>query len=512
MSSTAQILSRQSTSTNPERPTVLVVDDSNVLRGLLREELEAEGFRVILTEAGGEGLDAVRNQRPDAVLLDVILPDTDGYEVCRAIKDDEALTHIPILMLSSRNELKDKIAGFEAGADDYMAKPFFTKELVARLRTHLRIKESLESSRKLGQFYLEMLFGIGSAIISPFKTDDEMDIILRQALVAAGARRGTLLLLDRNDGKLEVRGSSGYDGQEGSKIGDSCSISSKLPATELDNVDTPIGIRMYHDETRQTVFVPMVAKEDLIGGIEIDLSGRKSRFSANEQKLLYALASQAAIVIENARLEGDVRSMFLNIIVSMAGAVDAKDAYTHGHSMRVARMALLVAQERGMPREEIETLLLSAILHDVGKIAIPDNVLKKAGRLNRKEFDIMKTHTTAGAKMLSHIPALENVIPGILEHHEFWNGTGYPGGLKGEEISLAGRIIHIGDAFDAMTTDRIYRQKTTVRKALAEIDKFKGIQFDPECVESLMEANRQGKVDADLPKSTPTLHELIEQI
>jgi putative nucleotidyltransferase with HDIG domain len=269
---------------------------------------------------------------------------------------------------------------------------------------------------------------------------------------------------------------------------------------------------MYEDEKNQTVFIPMVAKEDLIGGIEIATVGRSRRFSANEQKVLYALASQAAIVIENARLEGDVRSMFLNIIVSMAGAVDAKDAYTHGHSMRVARMALIVAQERGMAREEIETLMLSAILHDVGKIAIPDKVLKKAGRLDRKEFEIMKTHTTAGARMLSHIPALENVIPGILEHHEFWNGTGYPGGLEGEKISLAGRIIHIGDAFDAMTTDRIYRQKTSVDQALEEIEKFSGIQFDPDCVTLLLDAHRRGKVDPDIPKSTPSLHELIEQI
>jgi putative nucleotidyltransferase with HDIG domain len=512
MSSSPQIQPRPSTSATPERATVLVVDDSNVLRGILREELEAEGFKVLLTEAGSEALDVVRDQRPDAVLLDVILPDTDGYEVCRTIKDDEALSHIPVLMLSSRNELKDKLAGFEAGADDYMAKPFFTKELVARLRTHLRIKESLESSRKLGQFYLEMLFGIGSTIISPFKTDDEMDIILRQALVAAKARRGSILLLDRTDSTLEVKGSAGYDPGPGPRPGDAVPISSKLPLVEVDGASTPIGIRMYEDEKTQTVFIPMVAKEDLIGGIEISTVGRSRRFSANEQKVLYALASQAAIVIENARLEGDVRSMFLNIIVSMAGAVDAKDAYTHGHSMRVARMALIVAQERGMAREEIETLMLSAILHDVGKIAIPDKVLKKAGRLDRQEFEIMKTHTTAGARMLSHIPALENVIPGILEHHEFWNGTGYPGGLEAGKISLAGRIIHIGDAFDAMTTDRIYRQKTSVGKALEEIAKFSGIQFDPDCVTLLMDAHRRGKVDPDLPKSTPTLHELIEQI
>jgi putative nucleotidyltransferase with HDIG domain len=227
---------------------------------------------------------------------------------------------------------------------------------------------------------------------------------------------------------------------------------------------------------------------------------------------MHALASQAAIFIENARLERDVRSMFMQIIVSMAGAVDAKDAYTHGHSMRVARIALLIGQQRQMPREEMEPLLLSAILHDVGKIAIPDEILKKPTRLNKEEFEIMKGHAMAGARMLAHIPALENVIPGILEHHEYWNGSGYPGGLAAEEISLLGRIIHIGDAFDAMTTDRIYRRKVKVVDAMEEIVKFSGIQFDPECVEQLERAYAQGIIFEELPDTTPTIYELIEQI
>ena len=501
-----------STNGSTEPHSVLVVDDSNVLRSILKEELEAEGFAVHLAETGERGLELARDQRPDIVLLDLMLPEGDGYEVCRILKGDEALSHIPVLILSARNELKDKLAGFEAGADDYLTKPFFTKELVVRLRTHLRVKESIDGSKRLGQFYLELLFGIGSAITSPFKVDDDLDIILRQALVAAQARRGSILLLDRSVGALEVKGAIGYNGDGAPKVGDRFRISDKLPLVDLESAGGSIGIRLYDDDARKTVFIPMVAKEQLIGGIEIDLEGGTRKYSANDQKLMYALASQAAIFIENARLERDVRSMFLNIIVSMAGAVDAKDAYTHGHSLRVARIALLVAQQRGMSFEELEPLLLSAVLHDVGKIAIPDEILKKPGRLSKEEFEIMKGHTTAGAKMLAHIPALDNVIPGILEHHEYWNGSGYPGGLAGENISMLGRVIHIGDAFDAMTTDRIYRRKVTVADAMQEIVKFAGIQFDPECVKHLQMAYEQGIIHEELPDTTPTIYQLIEQI
>ena len=275
---------------------------------------------------------------------------------------------------------------------------------------------------------------------------------------------------------MEVKRTLGY-GEDGPREGERFRISDKLAVVGLESGS--YSIRMYEDQQRRRVFIPMVSKEQLIGGIELELDSDEQRFSANEQKLLHSLASQASIFIQNARLERDVRSMFLNIIVSLAGAVDARDAYTHGHSMRVARMALIVGQGRGLPREELEPLLLSAILHDVGKIAIPDDILKKPSRLTKAEFRTMMAHTTIGAKLLSHIPALEDVIPGILQHHEHWDGNGYPDGLSGEAISVIGRIIHVADAFDAMTTNRIYRKKVTVKTALQEIAEHSGTQFEP---------------------------------
>jgi response regulator RpfG family c-di-GMP phosphodiesterase len=494
------------------RPSVLVVDDSNLLRGILREELEAEGFDVHLAEDGNQALEMAQVVRPDVILLDIGLPGMDGYEVCRRVKADTATAEIPVLMITALNELKDKLAGFEAGADDYLTKPFFTKELLARLRKNLRARESIQASRRLGQSYLEMLFGIGSTITSPFKVDDDVEIILRQGLVAVGASKGAILLIDKEQGVLEVRGTLGCDGDGDPRIGDRHRISDKLPVVDAEAASGRAGIRIYEDEKAHVAFVPMVSKEKLVGGIEIHLGERRARLTVNEQKLLYALGSQAAIFLVNAGLEREVRSMFLNIIVSMAGAVDAKDSYTHGHSLRVARMSLIVAQQRGLPREELEPLLLSAILHDVGKIAIPDAILKKPGKLDKAEFEIMKGHPITGAKMLQHIHALDNVIPGILHHHEYWNGTGYPHGLEGEGIPLQGRIIHIGDAFDAMTTDRIYRQKINVAGAVAEIHKNAGVQFDPKLVEFLLEAHRTGRVSEGMPEQTPLLHELIDQI
>ena len=494
MSTLAPTMSAQKTAT------VLVVDDSDLLRNILREELEAEGYRVHLATAQGAAPAAARDLRPDVILLDSV-------EVCRLLKGDPATSHIPVLLVSSRNELKDKLAGFEAGADDYLSKPFFTKELVARLHTRLRDKHQLERSRQSGQFYLEMLFGIASAITSPFKVEDEVEVILRQALHAVGASRGTILLLDEEPGTLEVRGALGYHGR-GPRIGERVPLADKL-ALGAHGAGSPTAV---HHGEGSAVFVPMVAKERLVGGIELDLSGRDGALTANDQKLLLSLASQAAIFIQNARLERDVRSMFLNIIVSMAGAVDAKDAYTMGHSLRVARTALVLAQQMGLARDKMEPLLLSAILHDVGKIAIPDTILKKPERLSREEFEVMKSHATIGARMLAHIPALSAVIPGIKHHHEFWDGSGYPDRLKGEAIPLAGRIILIGDALDAMTTDRIYRKAMPMVRAMAEFRRFAGVQFDPYCIALLEEAWHRGTLHDTYSATTPTIHELIAEI
>ena len=415
------------------RQSVLVVDDSNLLRGILREELEAEGFDVHLAEDGPQALEMAQVVRPDVILLDIGLPGMDGYEVCRRVKADTATSEIPILMITALNELKDKLAGFDAGADDYLTKPFFTKELLARVRRNLRSRESIQASRRLGQSYLEMLFGIGSTITSPFKVDDDVEIILRQGLAAVGASKGAILLVDQRP--EDARGARHARVRRGRRS------PGRRAAPDLRQAPgrgrrRRLGSRGDQDlrgrEAEARAFVPMVSKEKLVGGIEIHLGERRGRLTVNEQKVLYALGSQAAIFLVNAGLEREVRSMFLSIIVSMAGAVDAKDSYTHGHSLRVARMSLIVAQERGLPREELEPLLLSAILHDVGKIAIPDSILKKPGRLDKAEFEIMKGHPIAGAKMLQHIHALDNVIPGILHHHEYWNGTGYPHGLKGD--------------------------------------------------------------------------------
>ena len=190
------------------------------------------------------------------------------------------------------------------------------------------------------------------------------------------------------------------------------------------------------------------------------------------------------------------RSLFLGSIQMLAGAVDEKDPYTRGHSDRVTRYSVLISRELGLSREDIETVRISAQLHDVGKIGIEDRILKKPGALTPEEFEIMKTHTTKGANILRPVEQLREMLPGIELHHESLDGRGYPHGLKGDQIPLLARIITVADVFDAMTTNRPYQAAMEPDYVIRIITSLAQTKFDPQVVAALTSAHAKGELTA----------------
>ncbi len=188
------------------------------------------------------------------------------------------------------------------------------------------------------------------------------------------------------------------------------------------------------------------------------------------------------------------RDLFLNSIQMLAGAVDEKDPYTRGHSDRVTRYSVMIARELGLPETYVETVRISAQLHDVGKIGIEDRILKKPGALTAEEFEIMKTHTTKGANILRGVPQLAEMLPGIELHHESLDGRGYPHGLKGDEIPLLPRIIAVADTFDAVTTNRPYQQAHEPADALQILHKLAGKRLDPKAVAAFTDVFERGDI------------------
>jgi HD-GYP domain-containing protein (c-di-GMP phosphodiesterase class II) len=201
-------------------------------------------------------------------------------------------------------------------------------------------------------------------------------------------------------------------------------------------------------------------------------------------------------------------------IQMLAGAVDEKDPYTRGHSDRVTRYSLLIAKEMGHSPEFMETLRISAQLHDVGKIGIEDHILKKPGALTEEEFEVMKTHTTKGANILRPVTQLAEMLPGIELHHEALDGRGYPYGLQGDQVPMLARVIAVADTFDALTTNRPYQQAHTPDQALQIIKNLAGKRLDPQAVEALLAVYESGEIKiqrftikrpiAPQPSGTPT--------
>ena len=210
-------------------------------------------------------------------------------------------------------------------------------------------------------------------------------------------------------------------------------------------------------------------------------------FNTMSDKLEEHIASLARAATEN-------RELFVGTVKALAAAIDGKDKYTRGHSERVARISVAIGKQLGLPEDELETLRISALLHDVGKIAIDDNILKKPAALTTEEFEIMKTHPVRGYKIMSQIPAMKDFLPGMYMHHEMVNGQGYPQGLTDAQIPLQAKIVSVADTFDAMTIDRPYSKGMLLPEALERIGSFVGTRYDKRVVDALVRGCNAGEI------------------
>lgn len=323
---------------------LLVIDDNPEVLKLMMLLLSDE-FDLDFASSGEAALVLLRDRAPDLVLSDVMMPGMDGQTLCRKIKSDDSLRHIPVILVTARSGSEMLAEGIEAGADDYIAKPFDSVELKARIRSLLRMRQA----------------------------------------------EAELALVNQN---LKVR--------------------------------------------------------------TTDLVERQ-------------------------------RALFLSMIKSLVSALDAKDKYTRDHSTRVTEFTLRIAEKMGLNERELKDLELASILHDVGKIAVPEKILNKRGRLTDEEFAYIKEHPVVGENILKPIIELQQVANVVRHHHERYDGQGYPDGLKSLEIPIGSRIMAVADAYDSITSDRPYRNADSHNSAVKEIIKRSGAQFDPEVVGFFLE-------------------------
>ncbi len=242
------------------------------------------------------------------------------------------------------------------------------------------------------------------------------------------------------------------------------------------------NLQWLSEHARQLIAVPLQRQDQVLGCL-FALDKNSDDFDSVDAKLLNSIANESAIYLENAMLFEDVHDLMMGLIHSLTSAVDAKDAYTCGHSERVALLTRELARQMCLPEATVDRFYMAGLLHDVGKIGVPERVLQKEGKLTDEEFALIKKHPEIGARILGDIKQIEDIIPGVLHHHERWDGRGYPYGLSGKGIPLMGRVLCLADSFDAMTSNRTYRKALPLEVAIAEIQRSAGTQFDPELAE-----------------------------
>lgn len=246
--------------------------------------------------------------------------------------------------------------------------------------------------------------------------------------------------------------------------------------------------------SKSFISVPLKVKNKVIGVLNINSSRNKRYFDDRDLKLLTILADQAAMRLENIDMFENLQSFYLEMIKALVGAIDAKDSYTHSHSARAMTYAGKIASKINLPQTIIENIEYGAIMHDIGKIGIPDGILLKKEKLTPDEIKIIRQHPSIGYNIISPVRFLSAVAPMVLYHHEWFNGGGYPEGLAKEEIPLGARIIGVIDAYDAMTSNRPYRKALSAEVAVEQLKNGAGKQFDPRIVDIFTNILREEKI------------------
>jgi len=263
--------------------------------------------------------------------------------------------------------------------------------------------------------------------------------------------------------------------------------------------------------TRNMVCVPMRIKGRTIGVLQA-INRIGGSFANEDLKLFQMFSNQVAVALDNARLYQEILDTFYATSEALAEAIEKRDPYTGGHTRRVLGYCMATARYLKMPTKALEVLKLSAVLHDIGKIGVEDRVLRKEAPLDREEALAMRMHPQHGAEILKHIPHLKDIMPGMLCHHERVDGLGYPNGLKGRQIPLVAKIISVADTYDAMTTTRPYRKGLPAKVALAELEKFSGIQFDVRVVNAFFKAYKNGDIDGVTHQWVPEIEQRAEAL
>ncbi len=353
---------------------------------------------------------------------------------------------------------------------------------------------------------MSALYSIGTLISSGLERNQLLGRVLNHATRFLDCKEGSIMLVGPESHALQVEVSTGLS--EGADYHAQL-LQNQTIACEVAREGQPRLVKtseaVGENDTRQpraAMYVPLTLRDRVVGVIHVSNRVDGNDFTPHDLEVLSMLANQAAVALENSSLHNELHELFVSSITALANAIDARDPYTRGHSERVAQYAVRLGERLGMDQRELDFLQYAALLHDVGKIHVRDEILNKPGRLTSEEFAVMKRHPEYGAAIMTPVRAFQKIIPFMFYHHEKYDqGGGYPIGLSGQAIPREARIIAIVDAYDAMTSNRPYRNAMAVEEATRELLRYAGTQFDPALVDAFLHLLQEDPVLAHIGTS-----------
>jgi response regulator RpfG family c-di-GMP phosphodiesterase len=462
---------------------VLVVDDQAAIVRFLEVALSNQGCAMTPAASAEEALRLLSQQPYDLVISDIKMPGLSGLDLLRAVKARQPGT--PVVLMTGVPALDSAVFGLRHGAFDYLAKPFTLKDvraLVERVRedrAHTRraslpagVLEEL-ARRQLG---LEALSRLGATAVEPEDRDGSLDAFLADAARSLGGDAAVMLIREPS-GEFQAR-QFGDDSLNRGLIGWLHEVCAELMAG---GGRQPI---VAENPTQGVVTIAALipGAGEWSGLLSLARATRAGGFVPDEQKLFVAYARSLALALNRLRTHRDTEHHLLECLAAFVQAIEAKDPYLKGHSIRVSLYAGELAAAMGLGPDEVTIVCRAGMLHDLGKLGVLEPIVGKPGPLTPAEYEVIMQHVEVGHRILAPLRFLATEALVVRHHHERWDGRGYPDGLAGESIPLAARIVATADAFDAMTSERSYREAEPLEDALAELERGAGTHFDPAAV------------------------------
>lgn len=482
---------------------VIIADDDESSRYMLTAMLRAAGHEPIPAEDGVEALQLARDKHPDIIVSDILMPGMDGYQLCREWRADSSLAHIPFVFYTANyTDAGDERFAHNLGADRFLIKPMDPHDLLNELERIMQLTESgaiephapdANESDLLREYNTRLVHKLQQQI-DELKVSNEV-LALTKGNLSSLVETAPVAIITLNAAGHVLMWNPAAEEMFGWKseelIGKVCPLAEEPSGIECTRILNALNAPISGHETE------FHAKD----GHPVDVSVSAAPFPSEDGDGVLAVMTDITLQHETKRnLETTIERlsrMMEGTVGAIAKIVEARDPYTSGHQERVAELAEAIALEMGLPADVVEGIRVAGLIHDIGKVYVPAEILSKPRHLTEVEFSIVKLHPEVAYDVLSDIDFPWPIATYVVQHHERLDGSGYPGGLKGDEILLGSRILGVADVVEAMSSHRPYKVASGIDAALEEIEFGAGERYDADAVSACVALFRSHRLSLD---------------